>query len=210
VVGSSAGAQLEFAHLWVLRAPQDCERATTGSALQCRRMEVEVSGHKLTFPMQCLCCSRSPDTQLEFSASRTTGKRVVRTQTRGWDVPVCNSCLTHHRARVGSVRAAVFMTVVGAGVLVFSSGDPIALVVGCALIAGQFWARWRGMKTVRGLQSASCTCDSFRSTRYLGWSGSVHGFEFGSQGYALAFMRANRSKLVNVRVEALRLLDSDG
>ena len=28
-------------------------------------MEVQVSGTKLTFPMQCLCCSRSPETQLD-------------------------------------------------------------------------------------------------------------------------------------------------
>jgi hypothetical protein len=173
-------------------------------------MEVQVSGHKLTFPMQCLCCSRSPDTQFAFTASRTSGKRVVRTQTRSWDVPVCNQCLTHHRARIGSVRVARWMTVLGIGAVIFSSGQAVWLVIGFALVAGQFWARWRGMKTVRGFQSGACTCDSFQSTSYLGWSGSVHDFEFGSLPYAVAFMKANRSKLVNVPVEAVRLLDSGG
>jgi hypothetical protein len=102
------------------------------------------------------------------------------------------------------------ITVLGIGAVIFSSGQVAWLVIGFALVAGQFWARWRGMKTVKSFQSGACTCDSFQSTRYLGWSGSVHDFEFGSQSYALAFMRANRSKLVNVRVEAVRLLDSDG
>jgi hypothetical protein len=187
--------------------PPPQETVTIGNA---GAMEVQVSARKVTFPMQCLCCSRSPDTQVAFVASRTTGKRVVRTETRSCEIPVCKRCLTHNSARVGSVRAARAMTVVGIGAMPFGYGQIVWLVVGVALVAGQFWARWRGMKTVRSFQSDSCTCDSFESTRYLGWRGSVHYFEFGSQRYALAFMRANRSKLVNLRVESVRLLESDG
>lgn len=59
---------------------------------------VEISARIIRWPDICACCSRPADTAIEISSTRTTGKRVIRTQTKSWQVPYCKRCLSHIRA----------------------------------------------------------------------------------------------------------------
>lgn len=59
---------------------------------------VQISARIIRWPGICACCGHSADTNIEISSTRTTGKRVIRTQTKSWEVPYCSRCLSHIRA----------------------------------------------------------------------------------------------------------------
>src|SRR5688500_3741828 len=59
---------------------------------------VQISARVIRWPHVCACCCRGADTYVEVSSTRTWGKRVVHTHTRGWDVPYCERCLAHIQA----------------------------------------------------------------------------------------------------------------
>lgn len=55
---------------------------------------VHVSARLLHFPRLCCCCGRpDPSEEYRASAKRTTGKKVVKTDTRSWSFPICRECL---------------------------------------------------------------------------------------------------------------------
>jgi hypothetical protein len=192
-------------------------------------MLVEVSGRQFVFPFKCVCCLAEPDHEFELSSTRITGSRVIRTQTRSWNVPVCDRCSAHDKAfreagRWGALlwTGGILGLLIGLALLIqmvaFLVGQdataphPIAAIAwtgaGIAAIQYQRTRTRDGRALARELRSPQCTADTFLQSRYLGWSGSVHSFEFASSQYALAFMRDNRSKLVNLTVEARKALDS--
>src|SRR5205085_4176030 len=59
---------------------------------------VQISARIIRWPGICACCGRHADTAIEISSTRTTGKRVIRTQTKSWEVPYCHRCVRHIRA----------------------------------------------------------------------------------------------------------------
>ena len=65
----------------------------------------------------------------------------------------------------------------------------------------------RGRTLARELRSPQCAAEALSQSKYLGWNGTVHSFDFASKPYALAFMRLNLSKLVNLTTEARKALD---
>ena len=82
---------------------------------------------------------------------------------------------------------------------------PLALLLTIAT-AGVFLSQWL-------LQSGALTRDHHARLRardvavtYFGWKGNDHHFEFSSQAFAVAFMQANRQRLINVGSEAESLL----
>jgi hypothetical protein len=81
------------------------------------------------------------------------------------------------------------------GVLVFVVSLPIALVLA---------AHQRGK--ARAACAPSCV-SAGPSVGYLGWDGSVQGFELISPEYAARFARSNARSLINVSAELRRLLD---
>ena len=58
-------------------------------------MRVDLSGIRFAFPNECPCCGGMPDGTLVISASRSKGRRVVRTEVRAWNLPYCNRCIKH-------------------------------------------------------------------------------------------------------------------
>lgn len=155
-------------------------------------MEVQLSGNKISVPPRCCCCDGTPDSDFAASASRTTGKRVVRTQTQSYSFPICQGCLAHVAAWPGDVGCgAVFL---------------IVITVGLALIP---YLLLRSAAKARALTMCSPSCAGPSApVKYLGWHGSSRTFWFASDRFAIPFMRANKSKLVNVDWNVARLLET--
>src|SRR5690349_11405044 len=104
---------------------------------------VRISAHIIHWPALCACCCRPADTSVEVSSTRVTGKRVIRTQTKGWKVPYCTRCLDHidaARALRGFSGATFHLSIVfglvGAALSVFIFLAFICVSVSAALIVG--------------------------------------------------------------------------
>lgn len=176
-------------------------------------MRVDVSGQKFSFPGHCACCGANPETTMATIASRTTGTRVTHTTSKSWEFPYCHQCVGHVNA-AGRARtvtwATVIVSLVGAAYLHFFTAVPLlSIPVLAAGLGGGFLA----FNVLMGGARAQCreSCVSVESAvGYYGWQGSCHMFEIASGSYALAFMVANRSKLVNVSPQTWQWLEANG
>lgn len=163
-------------------------------------MKVEVSAKLITIPRHCACCSGPPHVELRASTSKKRGKTQL---TNSWSFPYCNQCASHiklYNLAIGVLMGG--LVIAAAGMLFYSRWCAvIALfgVAGCILLAGQ----------ARAMRSAACACTG-AAVSYLGWHGTLHSFDFVSQGYALQFMIANRRKLVNLTPSQHQLLGRAG
>jgi hypothetical protein len=175
-------------------------------------MRVDVSGQKFAFPAKCACCNGQPDAELTISASKSTGKRVVHTTSKAWSVPYCSRCVQHVQAAEMAARVAwVFGILSAVGGAVFFWNDsqlPFAALFTVVGLVGTGLIHNRMMSRARSLCVPNCACVS-RSISYLGWYGTLHRFEITSVEFALHFMAANHSKLVNLTPDARRLLQSN-
>lgn len=149
-------------------------------------MQVEVSGNSFDFPNQCPCCNGATDAELALSASKSSGKRVVHTKTKVWDVPYCNHCLTHiqrtDQARVSAKMFAVLAAIVSALTWLgfsFSAG----LGVGAFILVVGFIPYWLLTKSAKEICRKDCARVG-RAIAYLGWERTVHKFEVASPQYA--------------------------
>ncbi len=175
-------------------------------------MRVDVSGHSFVFPNECACCSGIPDCELTVSANRSWGSKVVRTETKSWDVPYCAGCIEHIRAdeaagsfaRWFTALSVLFALSIGYGVNPYwGAAIGILGVTGTVLVFGKL------LRNARAKGSGSCVT-LHRAVEYLGWSATLHKFEFTSWHFACNFMRANQKKLVNLSFEARNLLSVNG
>ncbi len=175
-----------------------------------RSIVVEVSARKFGMPWDCPCCGAEADSEREFSFTRTTGKRVIRSTTRGLAFPYCTPCIAHVNRwesaplaaglvlLVGIVVGVIAAASAGAGgfAIVFAVSLPLALV-----------ASYRRRRAARAMQKSGCTCPG-AAVGYLGWNGSVSGFAFVSTTYAIEFAKRNARNLINVGPDLRRLLQS--
>lgn len=160
-------------------------------------MRVEISGKRFAFSHSCACCGASADSELAASATRTTGKRVIKTKTNTWKVPYCSKCLAHVQAwqAASSAGAALLALVVGGAICLANVAVGVVIAIGGLAVAIGNASRARA--AARAMCSPTCACPD-PAVQYLGWSGTVESFDFRSDAYALRFMQDNRSKLVNV------------
>jgi len=56
---------------------------------------IEISARIIRWPPLCACCCRVADTSIEVSHTRSSGVKVVRHQTKSWDIPYCAKCFDH-------------------------------------------------------------------------------------------------------------------
>jgi len=176
-------------------------------------MRIDLSGHKFTFPQQCACRGAAPQTSLAASATRTTGKRVVHTDTRSWDFPYCLSCTAHVKAAKDAAIAAGFIS--GGSILIFMFCSFALDQAGLGLLlcaAGIGFAIFTHNSMMSKAKSmCSSTCAAVKSAiGYHGWQGACQMFEVVPPQYALAFMLTNQKKLVNVRPEVWQWLQTNG
>ena len=168
-------------------------------------MRVDVSARTIRFPSNCCCCGGYADTEVEVSDTRYTGKRVIRSTTKGWHIPYCRRCTEHVRMwdkrGTGGVIALGLILTLGTCIAAW----PVAIVT---LVSSLIVARVVGSRREAAARAAcfpACACPG-SALEYRGWSGSIHSFEIESRDYAASFMLANRPKLVNLRQDAASLL----
>lgn len=157
---------------------------------------IAVSAKLLKWPPVCACCQRPADASLRAAYTRTTGKRVVRSQTRYWDVPYCSGCLRHvAHAQSGATLNAwgAFFSFAALGLL-FCVPVPGA-IISILLAAGAFSVAVHQHGQARAAMVSSCACPR-AAVEYLGWDGSVQGFLFANGEYAELFRQANAAKVV--------------
>jgi hypothetical protein len=168
-------------------------------------MRVEASGYQFVFPQMCVCCGSHPDTALTVSASKTSGKKVKRTQTNTWDFPYCSRCIKHKDAATFAAIAAVIVAVLA--LFVFAQ---IHIIVGLILGGGgavglYIWL----LNKAKGQCSEHCVCVG-KAVGFVSWDGTRQIFEIVSPKYASEFMLANQRKLINLSPQARTLIEGEG
>jgi hypothetical protein len=175
-------------------------------------VRVDLSGHNFVFPNECACCGAAPDGELTVSASRSWGSKVVHTETKSWDFPYCTGCIRHIRAveAAGSLaRLLTFLSILLAVLVGFGVGPYWGAAIGILAVVGTVVVYGKRLRQARAECGANCV-DADKAIVYLGWYGTLHRFEIGSQHFARDFMTANQNKLVNLSSEARTLLSSSG
>jgi hypothetical protein len=170
-------------------------------------MLIEVSANTLSLPRLCACCANDPDTEIPLVATRTSGKRVIKTQSRTWRFPFCRDCL-HHVERWQAASTHAIVLAVLALVCALAGFSTPAFWVGtvlnfCAAVGVLLWGRSKA----RALCSPACSSAEL-SIAYLGWRGTVQVFDIRSPQFAAAFASNNRRKLINVDAEVRATLEA--
>jgi hypothetical protein len=171
---------------------------------------VQASARLLHMPPTCCCCASSVGTRKFVAAStRTKGKRVIRTDTRQWSFPICESCMRWIRAHHAANRSRSFMVglsiaVVVCVLIIFSAGSQnnfgVAFLAGVASVAAAggmvfAYSAWKHNEKVATSIRPRSNCHP-EPVRYVGWHGTVHTFVFSNNSFANAFATANHRKLV--------------
>lgn len=172
-------------------------------------MRVDLSGRVFSFPRVCACCGREADDQLQVTATRSRGKRVVHTESVTWPIPYCSACLSH--AAAWNSALTLFKTVAGIGLVVGSLSLCAAVPVGLVVIAGAlvlaFVLQAKRRTTATAECSPQCACPG-PAAAYLGWQGTFHSFDLEGRVFAADFMSANLGKLLNVSPQARQLVNA--
>jgi hypothetical protein len=168
-------------------------------------MRIALSGQTFTFPNNCVCCGGPANTVLHVQASKSQGKRVIRTTTRGWDFPYCSLCSQHlqsWKSASGYAWLTFFCTGIGGYFLVSVDWVAVVVAASAALALILFWVlRSRARKHC----STTCVCAG-PAAYYLGWHGTQHEFEIVAHSYAVTLAASNERKLINVSPELHALL----
>jgi hypothetical protein len=175
-------------------------------------MRIDVSARLIKFPASCACCGEPASGKLQVSASRSKGKRVVRTTTQSWGFPYCARCLAHVSAWKQTELGCITVGFSAAGVFLWIALSRPEGLTGAWLILGfglglGLWLRQRARERVKASLSATCA-DPGAAVAYLGWEGSVHRFDISSDRYATVFLQANERKLAAADDRARGLLQS--
>lgn len=151
--------------------------------------EIQVSARILSAPDPCCCCLGEADSYYEARHTRTTGKKVVRSDTRAWRFPCCSHCRIH--VFLASLAPLPFaLGILGSLAMPFTASTALAIVA--PLLLGLSVLLWflAGARTHEG-------CARSRApVVYDGWSGSIHTFRFANREYAELFARQNGQKRI--------------
>jgi hypothetical protein len=145
------------------------------------------------------------DTSHLASSTRVTGKKVVRTDTRGWHVPYCSDCLTHVRYHRAALAVFVIACVLGA-VLALTGienaqtvGPAVAVLAalgGVLLVVGGGLLRAAILRGAEPYEKDGCASCGSHAVAYHGWQGHVHSLSFANPGYAARFRAINARKML--------------
>ncbi len=170
-------------------------------------MRVEVAGKQFVFPRECACCGGFPEVTLTISG--TEWNRNSRTRGWAWDVPYCKECRRHvvivDRILLGGLSIAALFGFCSFLFAVLSEG----WWLGVSLLAASLFvpAALCLLMVNRAKKLSNRSCNTvFRALIYRGSVGNIHSFDFRCKGYARAFVRANRLKLVNASVTVSQIV----
>lgn len=172
------------------------------------RVEVQVSGYSFNFPDRCCCCGTTTQPSLGAIGHRGAA-RIARIDARGWQIPICPTCVDHHAAckRV-NVKAFFAGFIVSSPIFAFLDTEFIPVIFPIlGLIAG-FLVLRSGQAKVR--QRCRPTCVTLEAAAaFITSYGTINVFTFKSPTYARDFALLNHSKLVNINRELRMVLASN-
>jgi hypothetical protein len=99
-------------------------------------MKLGISAKTIYFPPQCACCGSTPNTSLEASATKTTGKRTVRTQTKTSSFPYCSTCAEHVRVAESNTAIVFIGITISLFVLLLLARVVFLGIIAAAVIIG--------------------------------------------------------------------------
>lgn len=158
--------------------------------------EIKVSANLLVIPKICCCCAEQVGSlSYQARATKTKGKRVIRTQTKSWDFLICDDCSRWINQTAWArtiVKIAVVLFLIG---LYFLSTDQTEVGIGIASIFGILcWAWLQARKKGREIMPhPNCRPEP---VEYFGWHGTVHSFRFSNPTYVEMFKQGNIKKLI--------------
>ncbi len=164
---------------------------------------IDVSARLLTWPRLCACCSRSATTEVAASYTRVSGQRVIRTNTRSWQVPVCGTCAEH--GRIYSKTAGATGRAIAWSAVILLVSCVLGVVTPGLVVLGIIGAVTLSVVLLRSAQAdrqaaedmvLDTCCSADYPVVYQGWNGSVHSFYFRNGVYAQAFAAANAKKIL--------------
>lgn len=165
---------------------------------------LNLSANIIHFPPSCPCCGGIADTYSHIVAQRTTGVRIVRTTSRGWNFPHCSTCLHHQRlwrSRNGWAFSCFLGLIAGAATYVatgqvWSETCTAALTWGTTLGVGLcvFGTERHAARALRAC-SSSCTHVG-AAVIHTGWHGTIKYFMFTSRDYLGHLQSSNSTKVV--------------
>lgn len=182
---------------------------------------VQVSARKLNLPRLCCCCARpDPSEQYLAEATRESGKRVIKIQTRSWKFPICRECVDWIDVQKAATKSLLTFIIILAcaailimlGLFVILTPEPskpkskpdepkpssvpcFVLGVPLAVISPLFYKNWKKKQSKADALKPDPDCDT-EPVKYVEWSGTVHTFEFTNRVFCEKFQYANVNKLV--------------
>lgn len=157
--------------------------------------KVAVSARIIKVPSKCCCCATSNHSgTYQATATRTTGKRVVRTQEKTLDLPICEDCnkwigfvYLSRRFFALSILAILLTWFLGADSYYF-----VYSMAGSMLLAilGLFF-RKKGLDVKRDMAVSSTP------VIYHRWDGSIQYLSIANRDFYNAFCDINANKLVS-------------
>lgn len=153
---------------------------------------VKISANNLVMPSSCVCCGYPGEVSILASASKSRGKRVVHTTTRGFEFPICRACHKHCDIEPnGTMHLSVSLLVILA-----LACTPLAPLIVFWLPAALVIYLWR-KASARAGRGHSCesmgapvVMENFYAREYT--------FYFDSGRFAGAFAQANAQAGKNV------------
>ncbi len=82
-------------------------------------MRVQISARIIRWPQKCACCLGRANDVYQTTHIRRTGKKVIHTNMRQWEVPYCSACLDHMDAedRANTISSAGAQIVLVFGII---------------------------------------------------------------------------------------------
>lgn len=165
---------------------------------------VLISAKQIPMPTACVCCGQPPNATMQARATRTKGKRVVRSESREWTFPACTRCLAHARAMPDASNYQVVAIL--PPVLLAIAAFPVGVAAACTWMP-VVWLLYR-ISLGSALSMRCATCEGSRNlVSYEGWYGTDHSFSMDSPRYAQALADAARAAKKTVQLD-LRALSS--
>jgi hypothetical protein len=157
---------------------------------------IKISAKLIKFPNLCCCCGTvQADREFNAVATRVTGKKVIRSQSKGWAFPICKRCLTWTEMQttadaLKNCFAGVLVATIIAGFIA-----PHFAVLG-GILGFVLLFCWQGSQRASSVAKPAPACAT-PPVAYDGWEGTVHSFRIANAEFATRFEGANAQKLVS-------------
>lgn len=146
-------------------------------------MQVKLSGNKINWPHQCACCGATPpNATYTTSFTKTSGKKVIKEQTKSFELPYCDTCIHHVSKAPGN----------------WGCGTMFLVLITCLVwIPFQLWWDAERRKRAVALMTPTCACVGVAAA-YQGWEGTIQEFDFVSETFAKSVIVLNEKKAVDI------------